>query len=86
LIGLLECFINLDWGHQLPLGQQGVNLLNELQCGILLVEDERINVADHNWNFSSLEKELQLLPIILLFRIIFGVIETVHLNLRWEVS
>ena len=52
----------------------------------MLIKDQSIDIADHNWNFSSLEKELQLLPIVFLFRIIFGVIKTMHLNFRWEVA
>ena len=52
----------------------------------MLIKDQSINIADHNWNFSSLKKELQLLPIVFLFRIIFGVIKTMHLNFRWEVA
>ena len=52
----------------------------------MLIEDQSVDIANHDWNFSSLEKELQLLPIVFLFRIIFGVIKTMHLNFRWEVS
>ena len=61
-------------------------MLDELKSGVLLIQDKSIDVADHDWNFSSLEKELQLLPVVFLFRIIFGVIKTVHLNLRREVA
>ena len=61
-------------------------MFDKLEGSVLLIKDQSIDIADHNWNFSSLEKELQLLPIVFLFRIIFGVIKTMHLNFRWEVA
>ena len=85
-VRLLKSLIDFDWWHQLPLGQKCVNLLHELEGGVLLVKDQSINIIDDDWDLPSLEKELELLPVILLFWIIFSVIKTMHLNLGWEVS
>lgn len=85
LIGLLERLIDLDWRHELPLGEQRVNLLDKLKSGVLLVQNQSINIIDHNWNLSSLEEQLQQLPIILLLLVVLGVVETMHLDLLREV-
>ena len=57
-VRLLEAFVDRHWKHQLPLGQEGVDLLDEFEGCVLLVEDQRINVVDGNWDFSFEEEAL----------------------------
>ena len=70
----------------MPLGEEGVYLLHKLEGGVLLVQDQSVDVVNHNRNFSSLEEQLELLPVVLLLRVVFGVIERMHLDFGWEVS
>ena len=84
-IGLLQRLIDLNWWHELPLSEQRVNLLDKLKSRVLLVQNQSINIVDHNWNLSSLEEQLQQLPIILLLLVVLGVVETMHLDLLREV-
>jgi hypothetical protein len=84
-IGLLQRLIDLDWWHELPLSQQRVNLLDKLKSGVLLVQNQSINIVDHNWNLSSLEEQLQQLPIVLLLLVVLSVVETMHLDLLREI-
>ena len=86
VLALLKSFINLDWWHQLPLGEQRVNLLNELKSRVLLIKDKCIDIVYQNWNLTLLKEELQLLPVVFLLRIVLGIIERMHLNLTWEVA
>ena len=47
---------HLNWWHELPLSEQRVNLLDKLKSRVLLVQNQSINIVDHNWNLSSLEE------------------------------
>ena len=85
-IRLLECLIDLDWWHELALSQECVYLLDELKRRVLLVQDERVNVVDHDGNLSLGEEQLQLLPVVFLLLIAFCVVKTVHLNFSREVT
>jgi hypothetical protein len=82
---LLQSFINLDRWEQLSLGQQGVNLFDELQCSVLLIQDQGVDVVDRNWNSSFLEKDLQLLPVVLFLCIALSIIKRVHLEILVEI-
>ena len=69
----------------MSLSEQCVNLSNELQGHIILIENQGISVLNNDGNLSSLEKHLELLPVVLLFLIIFSVFERVHLDVSWEI-
>jgi len=43
LLAVLLVLVELDWGQKLLLGQEGVDLLDELKSGVLLVQDESID-------------------------------------------
>ena len=79
-IGLLQSLIDLDWWHQSPLGQQRIDLLHELKRGVLLVQNQGVEVVDDDGDLPSLEEQQKLLPVILLLRIVLGIVETVHLD------
>ena len=70
----------------MSLGKQRVNLLDEFKGSVLLVKDQGVDVINQNWDFTLLEKQLQLLPVVLLLRVVFGIIERVHLDLAGEVA
>lgn len=50
--------VQFDRRHKGALGQKRVDLLDELQRGVLLVEDERIDGAKDNRNLSAVEEKL----------------------------
>jgi hypothetical protein len=52
----------------------------------LFVEDHGINRIEHDRDLSSVEKELELLPVILLLAIALGVRERVHGDVGREVA
>jgi hypothetical protein len=52
----------------------------------LFVKDECINRVDCDGDFSAVEKELKLAPVVALPPIIFSVGEGVHADVSWEVS
>ena len=84
-VRLLKCFIDFYWWHQLSFSQEAVYLLHKLKSCILLVQNQSINIIDHDWDFSPLEEELEQLPVVFLLLVVFSVVETVHLDLRWEI-
>ena len=77
---LLQGLVNFDWWHQLPLSEKCIDFLHKLERRVLLVEDEGIDVVDDDRDLPLLEEELQLLPVVLLLRVVFGVIKRVHLD------
>lgn len=83
---LLQSFVDLHGRHQLAFGQQGVDLLHELEGSVLLVEDQSIDVIDHDWDLSPLEEKLQELPVVALLLIVLSVVEAVHLDFTREVA
>ena len=85
-VGLLESLIDLDWWHELSLGEERVDLLHKFESCVLLVEDKRIDVIDNNRNLSSLEEKLEKLPVVLLLLIVLSIVEAVHLDFLREVS
>jgi hypothetical protein len=55
-IGLLKGLVDLHWWEELSFSEERVNLLHKLKRAILLVENERIDIVDNDWNLSSLEE------------------------------
>lgn len=85
-VSLLQGLIDLHGRHELSLSEELVDLLDELERGVLLIEDECIDVVDDDWDLALLEEELEQLPVVPLFLIVLGVVETVHLDFSWEVA
>ena len=85
-VGLLKSLIDLDWWHELSLGEEGVDLFHKFESRVLLVEDKRINVIDNDRDLSSLEEKLEKLPVVFLLLIVLSVVEAMHLNFLSEVS
>ena len=69
----------------MSLSKQCVYLSHELQGHIVLIENQGISVLNNDGNFPALEKDLELLPVVLLLLIVFSVFERVHLNVSWEI-
>ena len=64
----------------MSLGQEGVNLFDEFQSRIHLVQNQRINIIDSDWDLSFFEENLQLQPVVLFLRITLSIVERMHLE------
>ena len=52
----------------------------------MFIKDECINWVDSDRDFSAVEEELKLAPVVALAPIVFSVGESVHADVSWEVS
>lgn len=78
--------IKFDWGHQLPLGKQGVDLADELKGSVLLVQDQGVHGGDDDRNLPSIKENLELVPVVPLTGVILSIAKTVHGDVGWEVA
>ncbi len=73
LFVVLGFFIQLDRRQQLFLCKQSVNLLHELESGVLFIQNQCVNRIKSDWDSPAIEEELQLVPVITFAAVVLGV-------------
>ena len=53
-------------------------MLDELESGVLLVQNKRIDGVQSNWHFSSVEEQLKLVPVVSFTAVVLSVGKRVH--------
>jgi hypothetical protein len=52
----------------------------------LLIQNKRVDGVEHNWDFSPVKEQLQLLPVVFFLTVVFSVWKAVHRDICGEVA